>query len=58
MNEKEFERISNDYENTIDKLKKENDRLENEINFLKEKKPEKSNNKPSRDITILKQKHG
>ena len=56
MIEKEFERISNDYENTIDQLKKENDRLEKEINFLKENKSnEKNNMKPSRDITILKQ---
>ena len=55
MIDKEFERISNDYETTIDQLKKENDRLEKEINFLKENKTEKSNIKPSRDDTILKQ---
>ena len=55
MIEKEFERISNDYESTIDKLKKENDKLEKEINFLKENKPETNNSKPSRDVTILKQ---
>ena len=55
MIEKEFERISNDYENTIEQLKKENAKLEKEINFLKENKTEKSNSKPSRDTTILKQ---
>ena len=55
MIEKEFERISNDYENTIDQLKKENDKLENEINFLRENKPEKNTAKSSRDTTILKQ---
>ena len=55
MIEKEFERISNDYENTIEQLKKENDKLEKEINFLKENKTETNNSKPSRDITILKQ---
>ena len=55
MIEKEFERISNDYESTIDQLKKENDRLEKENNFLKENKTEKNNVKPSRDITLLKQ---
>ena len=38
MIEKEFERISSDYEATIDKLKKENDRLEKENIFLKENK--------------------
>ena len=31
MIEKEFERISNDYENTIEQLKKENAKLEKEI---------------------------
>ena len=55
MIEKEFERISNDYENTIEQLKKENAKLEKEINFLKENKTGKSNSKPSRDTTILKQ---
>ena len=55
MIDKEFERISNDYETTIDQLKKENDRLEKEIIFLKENKSEKTNTKPSRDDTILKQ---
>ena len=55
MIEKEFERISNDYESTIDKLKKDNDRLEKEINFLKENKTEISSSKSSRDTTILKE---
>ena len=56
MIEKEFERISNDYENTIDKLKKENDKLEKEINFLKENRSQDTSNmKSSRDTTILKE---
>ena len=52
--EKEFERISSDYETTIDKLKKENDRLEKENIFLKENKSTVSV-QPSNNIQLLKQ---
>jgi chromosome segregation ATPase len=54
MIEKEFERISNDYEITIDKLKKENDRLEKENIFLKEHKCT-INTRPINNTQILKQ---
>ena len=54
MIEKEFERISSDYEITIDKLKKENDRLEKENIFLKENKSTVSI-QPSNNTQILKQ---
>ena len=54
MIEKEFERISNDYEITIDKLKKENDRLEKENIFLKEHKCT-INAIPNNNTQILKQ---
>jgi len=54
MIEKEFERISNDYETTIDKLKKDNDRLEKENIFLKENKTTVSI-QPKHNTSILKQ---
>ncbi len=54
MIEKEFERISSDYEATIDKLKKENDRLEKENIFLKENKST-VNVQPTNNTQILKQ---
>ena len=54
MIEKEFERISTDYEITIDKLKKENDRLEKENIFLKENKSTVSI-QPANNTQILKQ---
>ena len=56
MIEKEFERISNDYETTIDKLKKENDRLEKENIFLKENNRSTVSVQPNNNNTqILKQ---
>ena len=54
MIEKEFERISSDYETAIDKLKKENDKLEKENIFLKENKPTVSA-QPTHNTQILKQ---
>ena len=55
MIEKEFERIQSDYEITIDKLKKENDRLEKENIFLKENNKNTVNVQPSNNTQILKQ---
>ena len=54
MIEKEFERIANDYETTIEKLKKDNDRLEKENIFLKENKTTVPV-QPKHNTSILKQ---